>query len=230
MLLNVDAVTSSYNLKGLRHLYDVVESQVRGLRSLGVPAELYGSLLSSVLLNKLPQELRLVISRQTSEEEWNLDNLMEIIEREIAARERAASSSSSYQVPRRTPREPPTATTLIYSSSIIPRCSYCRQSHTSNSCKAVIDIAERKQILKRSGRCFVCLRKNHLSRDCRSTMKCARCSGYVRRAKQETQSQLLVIQGVMVMKANDQHHPRNLQMEHRRMHPSRCQQRCVVLK
>ena len=39
ILLNIDAVTSQYNLKGLRHLYDLVESQVRGLRALGVPPD-----------------------------------------------------------------------------------------------------------------------------------------------------------------------------------------------
>ena len=98
VLLNIDAIASPYNLKGLRHLYDVVESQVRGLKSLGVPAESYGNFLSSVLLNKLPQDLRLVVSRQVSEEEWTLDGLMGVIEREIMARERAAGSSC--QVPR----------------------------------------------------------------------------------------------------------------------------------
>ena len=36
-LLNVDAVTSQYNLEGLRHLYDSVELQVQGLKALGVP-------------------------------------------------------------------------------------------------------------------------------------------------------------------------------------------------
>ena len=89
MLLNIDAVTSQYNLKGLRHLYDTVESQVRGLKSLGVSAESYGSLLVSVLLNKLPQELRLIVSRQVNEEEWNLDGLLSMVEKEISARERA---------------------------------------------------------------------------------------------------------------------------------------------
>ena len=54
MLLNVDAVTTQYNLKELRHLYDTVESQVRGLKSLGVSAETYGRLLVLVLMNKLP--------------------------------------------------------------------------------------------------------------------------------------------------------------------------------
>lgn len=175
MLLNIDAVTSQHNLKGLRHLYDVVESQVRGLKSLGVSADTYGSLLSSVLMNKLPQELRLIISRQVREEEWTLDGIMEITEREITARERALSNSC--QPSRRSMREPLTASTLFSSGSVNPKCSYCRQSHSSSSCKTVVNAAERKQILRRTGRCFICLRKNHMSRDCRSAVKCAKCNG-----------------------------------------------------
>jgi hypothetical protein len=46
-LLNVDAVSSAYNLKGLRHLFDSVETQVRSLKSLGVAAESYGTLCFS---------------------------------------------------------------------------------------------------------------------------------------------------------------------------------------
>ena len=34
-LLNIDSITSQHNLKGLRHLHDTLESQIRGLRSLG---------------------------------------------------------------------------------------------------------------------------------------------------------------------------------------------------
>jgi len=62
-LWSVEAVTSDTNLKALRRLYDVVESQVRGLKSLGVASETYGSLLTSVLLTKIPKEIRLIISR-----------------------------------------------------------------------------------------------------------------------------------------------------------------------
>ena len=35
-LLRVDTITSSYNVKGLRHLYDSIESNVRSLALLGV--------------------------------------------------------------------------------------------------------------------------------------------------------------------------------------------------
>ena len=56
--LQLNAVTLSTNLKNLRRLYDTVESHVRGLKSLGISATSYGSLLSSVLMNKLPPEFR----------------------------------------------------------------------------------------------------------------------------------------------------------------------------
>ena len=49
-LLNLPAVTSHYDLRGLRHLYDSVEAHVRGLRALGVPAESYGGLLEQVAI------------------------------------------------------------------------------------------------------------------------------------------------------------------------------------
>ena len=53
-VMNTEAVTSSNNVKALRHFHDVVESSIRSLKALGVAAETYGSSLASVLMNKLP--------------------------------------------------------------------------------------------------------------------------------------------------------------------------------
>ena len=50
--INVDLVSSNNNVKALRHLHDVVESNVRSLKALDISADSYGSLLSSVLMNK----------------------------------------------------------------------------------------------------------------------------------------------------------------------------------
>ena len=52
LLLRVETVVSDSNLRALRHLYDTVEAQVRGLNSMGVKPERYGALLSSVVLGK----------------------------------------------------------------------------------------------------------------------------------------------------------------------------------
>ena len=180
-LVNIDAVTSQYNLKGLRHFYDLVESQVRGLSALGFLAESYGSLLSPIIMGKLSQEFRLIISRSVRDDSWQLDELMQLMDAEIKARERAVSIASqggnSNRPARAVSRSFPTSSTLMANDSFSPRCSFCRQGPASTACKRVIEPAERKQILKRSGRCFVCLRRNHTSRECRSTLKCSSCGG-----------------------------------------------------
>ncbi len=73
-------------------------------------------------------------------------------------------------------KEFPTAATMT-SSANAPYCSYCRQSHLSSSCKTVTDPEERKKVLMKDGRCFICLRRYHRSRDCRSSLKCSNCGG-----------------------------------------------------
>ena len=115
MLLNVESITSDCNLKGLRQLHDIIESHVRGLKSLGVSADSYGSLPSSVLLNKLPQELRLIISRELGSDDWELDRLMKPLEKEVQASERADASSMMSQ--KKPARSPSTAATLLAAGS-----------------------------------------------------------------------------------------------------------------
>ena len=56
-----------------------------------------------------------------------------------------------------------------------PSCCYCSHSHKPSSCETVVHVDARKQILKKSGRCFICLRKGHLSKECRSTGRCRLC-------------------------------------------------------
>jgi hypothetical protein len=66
ILMNVEQVTSHSNVKSLCQLYDVVESS---LKSLGVTADSYGSLMASVLMNKLPSELQLIIGRKVGDDD-----------------------------------------------------------------------------------------------------------------------------------------------------------------
>lgn len=161
-------------MKGLRKLFDVVESKVRGLRALGVPSSSYGGLLSSVLIGKLPAELRLIISRELNEAEWDLESMMRILEREVEARERSAGA-----LPSRNPvtKSPHTALSLMTGASIQVSCVYCSQPHSSTSCRTVTDLEERKCLLRTGGRCYVCLKRHHISRNCRSSTRCSHCRG-----------------------------------------------------
>ena len=170
-LLELESVASASNVKALRRLYDQLEFQVRSLKSLEVPMDSYGNLLSSLLINRLPHEIQLLVNREIGDGEWQVDQVMTILEREITARERASVTGTE-------PRGPPLHTTAAFMiGDGQPKCSYCRQNHSSSSCTVVTDVAQRKGILKRAGRCFVCPRRHHLSRDCRSSTKCTRCNG-----------------------------------------------------
>ncbi|KAL5503389.1 hypothetical protein EMCRGX_G010329 [Ephydatia muelleri] len=86
-LLSLLAVTSVYEFRNLRQLYDKVESHVRSLKSIGVAASSCGNLLASILM-KIPSDLCLIVSRETVEDNWDLDSLLKILGKEIEARER----------------------------------------------------------------------------------------------------------------------------------------------
>lgn len=60
-LIHVDAVTSSNNVKGLRRLFDLVESNVGSLALLGVDSKSYDALRFSVLISKIPQDVQLIV-------------------------------------------------------------------------------------------------------------------------------------------------------------------------
>eukprot|EP00731_Ephydatia_muelleri_P007453 Em0003g1701a len=175
MLMNLEGVSSGQNLKAIRELHNDVESHVRSLQSLGVPSSSFGAMLASVIMNKLPHDLRLAVSKEITDGEWDLKKVMAVVEKEIDARERAAANAKP--VLRGMGRShQPTASALL-SSSGSPSCSFCGQPHFSANCETVADVRERKQLLSKNGRCFACLRKGHMSKDCRSSKNCHGCGG-----------------------------------------------------
>ena len=67
-------------------------------------------------MNKLPQDLLLIVSREVKGDDWDLNELMKIIEGEVEARERALNSTS--RASRSLNKDVPTATTLVSSPGI----------------------------------------------------------------------------------------------------------------
>lgn len=82
ILLNLDPVTSDQNLKGLRRFYNDV---TRSLKALGVEPETYGTMLASVLLGRLPRDLRLIVGPKNTDDELTLSSLQEALEDELTA-------------------------------------------------------------------------------------------------------------------------------------------------
>ena len=174
-LFAVDTVHNS-NARGLRRLFDTVASHIRSLHALRVQPATYANRFCPTLLRKLPHELKLIISRSLPDDHWDLDVMLTTFEKELIARERSGMTELSHQTHE---DKPSTAAALISGnpSSAMPPCCYCNQVHKPASCSTVLQVDARKHILRRSGRCFVCLRKGHMSRECKSIGRCRLCKG-----------------------------------------------------
>ena len=59
----------------LREFYDIYEANIRGLETLGVMTESYGSLLIPVLVKKIPEDIRRLIFRADPLANSSLDRL-----------------------------------------------------------------------------------------------------------------------------------------------------------
>ena len=161
-LLKLPACTND-RTSSLRYIYDQISVHIRGLASLGVSADQYGNLLIPVIMEKLPSDIRLHIARKATGEVWKIDELLEAIEKEVAARESSELKShvnkpSSAKF--RQKQDHSTANSL-FTSDYKPRCVYCHAEHYSASCTDVPQAKDRKEILRKTGRCFVCLKTNH---------------------------------------------------------------------
>ena len=74
-------------VKDLRKLYDTVESHVKSLNSLGINCQHFDLLLIPIILERLPNTIKLQISRKLGKENWNIEQFLLVIHEEISARE-----------------------------------------------------------------------------------------------------------------------------------------------
>ena len=109
---------------------------------------------------------------------------MKIVGRELEAREKTFTNPETNTLESRSSRkscEKPSVATLVSNSEVVGsnslNCCYCQRNHTPDSCTTVTDVKERQKMLKTGGRCFVCTRRGHLARECRSRFRCRNCRG-----------------------------------------------------
>ena len=156
-----------------RTLYDTVETHYRGLVALGVDEETYSSIVVPAILEKLPESLRLTITRGREYLEWSLGEMLEALLKEVELREECnltrysrtpQSDSRVHADGNRRTGGPATASTLLTGQQ--PNCAFCMGNHAHEDCKKVTDIKERKRLISKFGRCFNCIRKGDRAREC----------------------------------------------------------------
>ena len=175
-LMNLPNVHSVRDVANLRRLVDDIDINVRSLKSLGLELKEYGALLNPLVMGKLPEEIRLVVTKEMNGKEWQLSTVLEILKSELGAREQCVQLKSPTSPPPTKPRTQnlPTTSALVNNSSKVS-CSFCKGPHASVKCGIVTDKRQRKSILRRQGRCFVCLKRGHISKECRSSISCYIC-------------------------------------------------------
>ena len=88
ILVKLLRVASMSDMPNLRKILNSLERSVRNLTDLNVEMNFYGTLLISIIFDRIPNELRIIISRKFKNDVWDLRNLIYIFKQELFARER----------------------------------------------------------------------------------------------------------------------------------------------
>ena len=131
---------------------------MRELASLGKHPEFYGTMLTPVILSKLPKEINKNIAREYNNIEWTLDDLREALLKEIQILEigihtSGPSNHTSYDSQPMTMASlhMGTVRNLQQSSERKPtHYVYCKQLHLPSCCEVVTNAQDCMAIVKRN--------------------------------------------------------------------------------
>ena len=149
------------SVEQLRKIYDNINVLVRGLESLGNPMEHYGSLLIPIIMSRMPEEITIQVARKTSESIWNMAEILEIIHKEIQAREMGQKVQLCYSKPGQIMTSNRVRTTRGTTRSFLLKGQYERAQQTP----ATVSSFHAKELSKTNYQCYFC-EGEHLSFQC----------------------------------------------------------------
>ena len=161
---------SNGSAKELRKLYDTIESNVRALESTGIDKQTLGPMLIPIVLEKLPNVVRLHLSRTLGSNTWDITEFLKAINDEILAREnfdylKGPETENSKK-----------RSSMNFGGAQRKFCRFCQsKEHYSDQCTVVTAQSARREILRKNRCCFNCLKPGHSKKDCKITIKCFKC-------------------------------------------------------
>eukprot|EP00794_Sanderia_malayensis_P000740 gene740-biopygen24 len=135
-----------------REVYDNLNIHIRGLKSLGVTSKEYGSLLVPVVMTRLPSEIAIEVARKTTEDVWDIEEILEIVRKEIEAREVSTKVKMNDRRPDRTSQQQISGTTRAVQQETDPvlllqKCALCFELYRSTRCLKTKGIVEEHKTL-----------------------------------------------------------------------------------
>ncbi|XP_062594497.1 uncharacterized protein LOC134255914 [Saccostrea cucullata] len=82
----IDIPFPKSNPDSLRNFFDKMECCIRALEALGTDETTYGTILTPMLYNKLPAEIRKNITRDKGDDQWELNSLRRAIKKELCVK------------------------------------------------------------------------------------------------------------------------------------------------
>jgi len=118
------------------------------LKALKLEAQGYGSLLIPILKEKLPDELKFVISRKFRSSVWTLDLLLTYLNEELRAQENCTTTSVGGNKSEHTDENEQLFSALgLFSATERSEkkvCVFCKKSHSSAKCRKVTNTQDQK--------------------------------------------------------------------------------------
>lgn len=181
--LNQNGTKSVAQLWKLR---DEILTHIRSLEALGVSGKQWEVFLTPIIPSRLPNELRLEWARDGDGHESDLEWLLQFLHKEISRLERSEAFKGKKSISDER-KESKGSKEKVYSAAALHAsskqesslCSFCSKRHKSENCFAVLklDGKERGEKIKGLSLCFKCLNSGHMSRECKSHIKCTKCNG-----------------------------------------------------
>ncbi|GFX76392.1 retrovirus-related Pol polyprotein from transposon opus [Trichonephila clavipes] len=179
----------------LSELYDLLESKLMALESLGRTKEKFAEFLEPLVESCLPENVLRAWERSRSVEDSSpqdsarsLDKLLCFLRNEVQSEEmiklaRTGLGASRVSHPRSHPDEADcsTAAALVNfpdnSGRRNFRCIFCDKPHNSSECFSArkLPLEEKRKLLVQKHACFRCLKTGHVSRSCKYKVKCLSC-------------------------------------------------------
>ncbi|XP_062576180.1 uncharacterized protein LOC134238068 [Saccostrea cucullata] len=176
----IDIPFPKSNPDSLRNFFDRMECCIRALEALGTDEATYGTILTPMLYNKLPAEIRKNITRDKGDDQWELHSLRRAIKKELCVQDAGQAMHSKQEAQEFIP----TANFVAGSShirtnkqEIVKQCLFCNGNHSPINCHNVQDYDKRISIIKQKRVCFNCF-GNHKVSECQSDFKCRNCKKF----------------------------------------------------
>jgi len=162
----IDLPNPSNTLSSVGEFYDSIKRHIRSLTALGRTEETCGSLLTTILLGKIPVKN---MARVHGKQEWTITELQTSIRDELNILEIGLQME---------PHVVLLPTALFHSSVTKPKgkmqCPLCKGIYSASLCEQIMDLRQQTNIIRQDRLCFNCLGHHKIS-DCKSKHRCHHC-------------------------------------------------------